>query len=70
MVAKMALEHFIAQVRIGDKLSASYQARAATRLAAAILENVPRMDAEAVEGAILFLELTAKSYRDATEAVQ
>lgn len=70
MATKTAFGHFVAQVKIGDKLSASYESRAAARLAAAILENVPRMDAEAIEGAIQFMELTAKSYRDALKEVQ
>lgn len=70
MATKTAFWHFVAQVKIGDKLSASYEARAAARLAAAILENVNRMDDDAVEGAVQFLELAIRSYSEAVEAVQ
>lgn len=64
------LDYFLSRVRVGDKLSSSFEARAASRLAVAIIENVPRMDAQSIEGARDFLSLAATSYREALEALR
>lgn len=65
-----ALRHFVRLARRGAAPAASGGEGSAARLAAAILENAPRLDDQALEGALLFAVVSKRCMWDAQELLE